>query len=40
MGRLNDIIAQDAIGISLVFVNFLGVGIYFGMNGALETLAS
>lgn len=40
MGFLNDTIAQDAIGLSQLFVNFLGVGVFFGMNGALETLAS
>jgi Na+-driven multidrug efflux pump len=40
MGFLNDTIAQDAIGLSQLFINFLGIGVFFGMNGALETLAS
>ena len=40
MGAKGDTIAQDAIGLSQVFINFLGVGVFFGLNGALETLAS
>lgn len=40
MGTQNDTVAQDAIGLSNLFINILGVGVFFGLNGGLETLAS
>ena len=36
----NETIAQVAIGISNLFVSCLGVGVFCGLNGALETMAS
>lgn len=40
MGTQDDTIAQDAIGLSNIFINIFGVGVFFGLNGALETYSS
>ena len=37
---LDNEIFQDAIGLGNIFINFIGVGIFFGMNGGFDTLAS
>ena len=40
IGTLNNNKAQDAVGLSNVLINIMGAGIYYGLNGALETLSS
>ena len=40
IGMLNNEIYQDAIGLGNIFINFIGVGIFFGINGGFDTLAS
>ena len=40
IGALNDTVSLAAVGLGNIFINMLGVAIFFGMNGALETLVS
>ena len=38
VGKLNDIKVMSAFGIGMMICNMLGIHIYLGLNGALETL--
>lgn len=40
IGTLDNTIYQDAIGLGNIFVNLMGVGVFFGLNGGFETLSS
>lgn len=40
IGSLNKTIPLAAVGLGNLFINMLGVAIFFGLNGALETLVS
>lgn len=40
IGTFNNEITQDAIGLGNIFVNLMGVGVFFGLNGGFETLSS
>lgn len=40
IGHLNDKVLIAAVGMGNIAINMLGVSIYFGFNGALDTLVS
>ena len=40
IGQMNDPVKLAAVGMGNMIVNMFGVGTYFGLNSALETLVS
>ena len=40
IGSLNKTVPLAAVGLGNIFINMLGCAIFFGLNGALETLVS
>ena len=40
VGSLNQAVPLAAVGMGNIFINMFGVSIYFGLNGAVDTLVS
>ena len=40
VGSLNQTVPLAAVGLGNIFINMLGVAIFFGLNGAMDTLVS